>query len=310
MTDKLGRPSGGLAIGSNRDIAAMASTGLTIRWGRWVRRSGLSAALLTAALVVSGLLVGFPFLWMVRTSFMLQTEAMRFPPLLFPSRLTFVNYYHMFTYQPMVLYIANSLSVALIRVVGTLVTASMGAFAFARLRFPARDALFLLYLGTMMIPYQATIIPMYVLVSRIGWLDNHLALIVPGLFSAYVTFLLRQSFLGIPADLEDAARMDGAGYFRVYATIFLPLSKPVLATCGLLTFISSWKSFVWPLIVIRSRELRTIPIGLAALKSEMHFTDYPQILAGATVAVIPILLLFLFLQRYIVEGIALSGLKG
>jgi multiple sugar transport system permease protein len=274
------------------------------------RGRGNLSFLTSVVLVLLGLLVSFPFVWTVRSSLMLQTEAMHFPPLWLPSRLTLDNYRHAFTIQPMARYVLNSLFIATITIAGRLVTASMGAFAFARLQFPWRDKLFLLYLATMMIPYQVTLIPMFVLVSRIGWLDSYMALIVPGVFSAYTTFLLRQSFLSIPVDLEDAARIDGAGYFRVFTTVAIPLSKAALATCGLLGFIGSWTSFVWPLIIIRSRDLRTIPIGLAALKSEMFMTDYPQIMAGATVAVIPIIILFLFLQRYIVEGIALSGLKG
>lgn len=276
---------------------------------RGVRMRSLHSLLVTAMLLLAALSVSFPFMWMARSSFMLETEAMRFPPIWVPSRLTFEHYVDAFSIQPFARYIMNSLFVATVVVLGQLMTASMGAFAFS-LHFPGRDRLFLLYLGTTMIPGQVTLIPMYVMVSKVGWADNYLALIVPGLFNSYLTFLLRQFFLSIPAELVDAAKIDGAGYFRIYATIFLPLSQPALATCALFSFIGSWQSFLWPLIVIRTRELRTVPIGLSALLQEIGYTDFPQLMAGSVVALLPILFLFLFLQRYFIEGIALTGLKG
>jgi multiple sugar transport system permease protein len=270
----------------------------------------LAASAVTLFLILAALLVSFPFVWMIRSSLMLETEAMRFPPLWLPSRLTVEHYFDALTIQPFGRYILNSLFIAALVVFGQLFTASMGAYAFARLRFPGRDKLFLLYLATIMVPGQVTLIPIYVMISKIGWVDNYLALIVPGLFSVYLTFLLRQFFLLIPSELEDAARIDGAGYFRTYRTIFLPLSQPALATCGLLAFMGSWTSFLWPLIVIRTKELRTVPIGLAALQQQMGYTDFPQLMAGSVMAILPIFILFLFLQRYFIEGIAMTGLKG
>ncbi|GIV76106.1 MAG: sugar ABC transporter permease [Litorilinea sp.] len=269
--------------------------------GKW----GISLALFGL-----GLLVSFPFLWMVRTSFMPPTEALKFPPTWVPPVLTFENYHNALTIQPFARYILNSAIVAMAVVFGQLTTASMGAYAFARLRFPGRDQLFLLYLATMMIPFQVTVIPLFVMVAKVGWVDTYAALIVPGLASAYLTFLLRQFFLSIPWELEDAARIDGAGYFRTYATIILPLSKPALASCGLLSFMGSWTNFLWPLIVIRTRELRPVPLGLAALQQEQGYTDFPQLMAGSVMALLPIMLVFVLLQRYFVQGIALTGLKG
>jgi multiple sugar transport system permease protein len=276
---------------------------------RAVARPAL-VAVVTLLLAVMALSVSFPFVWMIRSSFMLESEAMQFPPIWIPSHVTLEHYVDVFTFQPLARYILNSLSIAAIVVLGQLLTASMGAYAFARLRFPWRDQLFLLYLATMMIPHQVTLVPMYVMVSKVGWVDNYLALIVPGLFSVYLTFLLRQFFQSIPSELEDAAKIDGAGYLRTYATIFVPLSQPALATCGLLSFMSSWTSFLWPLIVIRTREYRTIPIGLAALRQEMGYIDFPQLMAGSVIAILPIFVLFVFLQRYFVESIALTGMKG
>jgi multiple sugar transport system permease protein len=270
----------------------------------------LAPLAVTFFLILAALLVSFPFVWMIRSSLMLEEEAMRFPPLWLPSRLTLEHYFDALTIQPFGRYIFNSFFIALLVVIGQLITASMGAYAFARLRFPGRDRLFLLYLATMMVPGQVTLIPVYVLISKVGWVDNYLALIVPGLFSVYLTFLLRQFFLLIPGELEDAARIDGAGYLRTYWTIFIPLSQPALATCALLAFMGSWTSFLWPLIVIRTKELRTVPIGLAALQQQMGYTDYPQLMAGSVMAILPIFILFLFLQRYFIEGIALTGIKG
>lgn len=270
----------------------------------------LSQVALSVLLFVLALLVSFPFLWMLRTSFMLPTEALKFPPIWIPQSVTLDNYANALTIQPFARYILNSLFVAIAVVVGQLLTASLGAYAFARLRFPGRDKLFLLYLATMMIPSQVTLVPLFVMIARVGWIDSYAALIVPGLSSAFFTFLLRQFFLSIPYELEDAARIDGAGYFRIYATIIMPLSKPALASCGLLSFMGSWTSFLWPLIVIRTRELRTVPLGLAALQQEQGYTDFPQLMAGSVMAVVPIIIIFILLQRYFVSGIALTGLKG
>jgi ABC-type glycerol-3-phosphate transport system permease component len=268
------------------------------------------SALVTLLLWLSGVLAAFPFFWMIRSSVMPEKQIMKFPPIWIPSSLTLQHFADVLTRQPFGRYILNSLLVAVIVTVGQLVVASMGAYAFARLRFPGRDRLFLLYLATMIIPTQVTLIPQYVLISRFGWVDSYAALTVPFLSSAFLTFLLRQFFLSIPRDLEDAARIDGAGYFRTYATIVLPLSAPALATSALLAFMSSWTNFLWPLIVTRSRDLRTVPVGLAALQQEMGRVDYAQIMAGSVLAMLPMFVLFLFLQRYIIESVAASGLKG
>ena len=266
--------------------------------------------LVTLLLWLSAILAAFPFFWMIRSSVMPEKQIMRFPPIWIPSSLTLEHFADVLTTQPFGRYIVNSLLVALVVTAGQLVVASMGAYAFARLRFPGRDRLFLFYLATMIIPTQVTLIPQYVLISRFGWVDSYAALTIPFLSSAFLTFLLRQFFLSIPRDLEDAARIDGAGYFRTYATIVLPLSGPALATSALLAFMGSWTNFLWPLIVTRSRDLRTVPVGLAALQQEMGQTDYAQIMAGSVLAMLPMFILFLFLQKFIIASVAASGLKG
>ncbi len=266
--------------------------------------------LVTLLLWFSAILAAFPFLWMIRSAVMPENQIMRFPPIWIPDTLTLTNFADVLTTQPFGRYIANSLLVALTVTAGQLVVASMGAYAFARLRFPGRDRLFLLYLATMIIPTQVTLIPQYVLISQLGWVDSYAALTIPFLSSAFLTFLLRQFFLSIPRDLEDAARIDGAGFFRIYATIVLPLSGPALATSALLAFMGSWTNFLWPLIVTRTRELRTVPVGLAALQQEMGQTDYAQIMAGSVLAMLPMFILFIMLQKYFIESVAASGLKG
>lgn len=272
----------------------------------------LSKGVAGIVMVAVGILVGFPFLWMLRTSTMPENLALIFPPIWIPREPTLQYYQRALTVQPFLRYMLNSVVVAVHVVFGQLLTASMGAYAFARLRFPGRDKLFLLYLATTMIPGQVTIVPMYVMISKVNLVDDLRGLILPALCSVYLTFLLRQAFLAIPKELEDAARIDGAGYFRTYTTMFLPLSGPMLATCGLLAFMGSWNSFLWPLIVIRSRELRTLPIGLRAIQQEMTIghTSYPLLMASATMAMLPILIFFVFLQRFFIESIALTGVKG
>jgi multiple sugar transport system permease protein len=265
---------------------------------------------ITVLFWLSGLLAAFPFFWMVRSSIMPTRLIMKFPPVWIPTSVTLENFTHLLVRQPFGRYVFNSLLVATTVTLGQLIISSMGAYAFARLRFPGRDRLFLAYLATMVIPAQVTLIPQYVLVSRLGWVDSYASLTVPFLASAFITFLLRQFFLSIPRELEEAARIDGAGHFRIFATIVMPLAGPALATSALLAFIGNWTSFLWPLIVTRSRDLRTVPVGLAAFQQEMGVTDYGQIMAGSVLAMLPMFILFVLLQRHIIASLATSGLKG
>jgi multiple sugar transport system permease protein len=197
----------------------------------------LTISLTTLLLWSSAILVSFPFIWTVRSSIMTSKQVLKFPPIWIPTDVTLSNYANVLSSQPFGRYIVNSLFVASSVTFFQVLIAAMGAYAFARLRFPGRDRLFLLYLSTMIIPSQVTLIPQYVLMSNLGWIDSYPALIVPFIFSA---------FLSIPRDLEDAARIDGAGYVRIFLTVILPLSEPVLATSSLLAFMSSWTSFLWP----------------------------------------------------------------
>jgi multiple sugar transport system permease protein len=274
------------------------------RWGDGIPWS-------TILLWLSAAVVAFPFVWMLRSSFMPAKHIMKFPPIWIPPEPTLDNFTKLLTRQPFAHYIFNSLTVAVIVTLGQVIISSLSAYAFARLRFPGRDKLFVLYLATMVIPAQVTLIPQYVLISKLGWVDTYAALTVPFLSSVFLTFLLRQFFLSIPGELEEAARIDGAGYFRTFSTIILPLAGPALATSALLAFIGNWTSYLWPLIVTRSREMRTIPVGLAAFQEETSGrTDFGQIMAGSVLSMLPMFILFVLLQKFIVQSLATSGLKG
>ncbi|MBM3123385.1 MAG: carbohydrate ABC transporter permease [Chloroflexi bacterium] len=203
----------------------------------------------------------------------------------------------------------NSVIVAVLVTVGQVLTSSLAAYAFARLHFPGRDKLFLGYLGTLMVPYVVTMIPVFVLLRLMHLVDTYAALILPAMFSAYGTFMLRQFFLTIPTELEDAARIDGCGQWGIYTNVILPLSKPALATLTTFVFLSNWNSFMWPLIVISSPEKKTLPIGLYAFMGQ-YDTEWTLLMAASLVALLPVLLVFVLGQRYFVRGIVMSGLKG
>jgi multiple sugar transport system permease protein len=191
------------------------------------------------------------------------------------------------------------------------VTASLAAFAFARLRFRGREVIFLLYLATLMIPTFVTLIPVFYIVRQLGWIDSYAGLILPGISSAYGIFFMRQFIYSIPDELIDAARIDGAAELRIYWRIVLPLTKPALATLGTFVFIGSWNSFLWPLLVVNSRDLYTVPLGLNSLRTfAAEARSLHLLVSGTVLSVIPTLILFVFLQRYFIQGIALSGLKG
>lgn len=250
-----------------------------------------------------------PFLWMISTSLKNDRQAYIFPPIWIPDPIVWSNYLMTWEALPFDLFFLNSVIVAVFVTLGQLVTCSLGAFAFARLHFPGRDKLFVLYLATIMVPFQVIMIPLFILVRELRWIDTYAGLIVPLIFSAYGTFLLRQFFLTIPTELEDAAKIDGCSYFRIYWNIMLPLSKPALATLGIFVFLWSWNNFLWPLLITNSLDMKTLPLGLAYFLGQ--YTVYWNLLmAGATIVMAPVLVVFFFAQRYFIEGITLTGLKG
>lgn len=254
------------------------------------------------------LLVISPFLWMILTSFKDMSEIYVYPPEWLPERFNFDNYVKAFTAAPFGRYYFNSLVVAFAVTLGQLITCSMAAFAFARLRFKGRDVLFYIFLGTMMIPYNVTMIPSFMVLYWLGWIDSYYALIVPGLASAFGTFLLRQFFITIPRELEEAAYIDGASRFQVLRKIIVPLARPALATLAIFTFMGVFNDFIWALIVINSEQMQTVQLGLAIFR-DRYLTEWDLLMAGSVTAVLPILIVFFFAQKYFIKGITLSGLK-
>lgn len=226
------------------------------------------------------------------------------------DQITIQNYFETFRQIPFGRFYLNSFIVATSTVTLQILTASLAAFAFARLRFWGREALFLLYLATLMIPFQVTMIPNYILIARfLQWRDTYQALILPSAFSAFSTFLLRQYFKGLPLDLDEAARMDGASSFRIWWQIIMPLSGPVLATLAIFNFQGSWNDFLWPLVITSKEAMRTIPIGLASFQGQYQ-TEWHLLMAGAVIALLPVLVIYVLGQNWFVRGITLTGMGG
>lgn len=254
-----------------------------------------------------------PFLWMITTSLKEPGAVFSFQKNWWeewiPMSFRVDNYIKAWQVVPFAKFYLNSIFVTFCITLGQVVTSAMAAYAFARLRFPARDKIFFGYLATMMVPGAVTMIPVFILLSYLGWIDTYKALILPGIFTAYGTFLLRQFFLTLPKDLEDAATMDGCSYLGIFWRIILPLSKPALATLTTFTFMGSWMNFMWPLIVINTHEKFTLPVGLAYFQS-LHHTDWTLLMAASVMMISPILVVFIFNQRFFVEGIKLTGIKG
>jgi len=249
-----------------------------------------------------------PFVWMVLTSVKDLNEIFIYPPKWLPTKFHFDNYVNAFEAAPFGRYYLNSIFVAVMVTLGQLITCSLAAFAFARMKFKGRDILFYIFLGTMMIPYNVTMIPSFMVLYWLGWVNTYQALIVPGLASAFGVFLLRQFFITIPKELEEAAYIDGATKFGVLRKIILPLSKPALATLAIFTFMGVFNDFIWALIVINTDDMRTVQLGLSVFR-DRYLTQWDLLMAGSVTAVLPILIVFFFAQKYFIRGITLSGLK-
>jgi len=258
-----------------------------------------------------GILFAAPLAWMISTS-LKSPDEMANPDLnLLPREPTLESYDKILgqTQTPVFQWFVNSLLAATLQTVLILVTASMAAYALARMQFPGRRLMTALVLATLFVPPISLVIPNYVIVAGLGWLDSLTAVVVPGAAGAFGVFFLRQFFLSLPKELEEAAIIDGAGRFRVFWQVILPLSKPALATLALLSFLTNWNDFLWPLYVLFSPERLTLQPGLATLQSAYQ-TDYAAMMAGGVIASVPVLLLFLATQRFVVEGVSRSGLKG
>lgn len=252
-----------------------------------------------------------PFAWMLVSSLKREIDVFSFPMKWLPDPIVWQNYLTVWTGDhPLTLYFGNSIIVAVARVVGELLTASLAAYGFARLRFRGRDVLFLFYISTLIIPSQLLLVPRFLMFQQMGLYDTLWALILPGIFTALGTFLLRQFFITIPQELSDAARIDGASEWRIYWRIILPLAKPVLASLAILAFVWSWNDYETPLIMLTSEHNFTIPLGLTSYMDESGGFTASLIMAGATSSLLPIIAVFLFMQRHFIQALARSGLKG
>ncbi|MEV0902171.1 carbohydrate ABC transporter permease [Actinoplanes sp. NPDC049802] len=253
-----------------------------------------------------------PLVWMMITSFKSTGEATRVPPTLLPHEPTTRAYHDLFSgssQTPVLRWFLNSLIAATAQATLILVVASMAAYALARLEFPGKRLVFGLIIATLFVPVFTLIIPNFLIVDRLGWLDTLWALIVPGAAGAFGVFFLRQFFLGLPRELEEAAQLEGANTWQIFIKVILPLSKPALATLAVISFLGNWNDFIWPVYVLFSPDTFTLPPGLSILQGAYDI-DYPVIMGGAALASVPVLILFLITQRYIIEGVSRSGLKG
>lgn len=274
------------------------------------RPRGASARAWTyAALIVAALATLLPFAWMLLGSFKTQGELLRRPVTWWPEEPTLANYSAWFGELGIGAFFTNSLVVAVFTVVGNLVFCSMVGYALAKMTFPGKRLLFILVMVTLMVPGVVTFVPLFVLVSQLGLVNTYPGLILPFLVSPLGVFLMRQFMMGIPDSLIEAARIDGAGELRTFARIVMPLCGPPLATLGILTFLASWNNFLWPLVAAQSEEKYTLPVALALFSTGQNATDYGLLLAGAVLVIAPIVLLFVVLQRYFVQGVAATGIK-
>lgn len=269
------------------------------------RPSVVAYAVLGLGLVV----VMSPFFWMALSSVKTEGEIRRVPPTWWPETPTLDNFRELFTRLDFTQFFANSTLVAVVVTLGNLVFCSMLGYVLAKYDFAGKKLLFRVVLGTLMIPGMVTLVPLFVLVANMGMVNTYFGLILPFLAAPFGVFLMRQFFLGIPDELIDAARVDGASEGRIFVQIVVPLAKPALATLAILTFLGSWNNFLWPLVVATTEDRYTLPVALALYSTGQNQTDYGLLLAGAVVVLMPILVLFLLLQRYFVQGIAMTGIK-
>lgn len=270
-----------------------------LRWGQY----GL-LILLAATMLI-------PFLWMLGTSLKTKEYILQTPPQLIPDPISTDSYSELFDLMPMSRMFFNSVLVAVLGTTGQVLVSAMAAYAFSRLRWRGRDTVFVLYLATLMVPAQVTLIPQFILVRELGWVNSYQGLVLPGMFSAFGTFLLRQFFLSLPRDLEEAAFIDGANHLTIFWRIILPLSKPALGTLTVFSFMGLWNSYLYPLFVARREDFMTLPVGLATLQAgDRALTQWNLVMAGAVISVIPILIVYLLAQKSFVRGVTMSGIKG
>jgi len=275
-------------------------------WMRWLRLVGRLAIYLI--LLVGAVTMLVPFLWMLSSALKPEAQVFVLPPRLIPNPVVWENLRAAWHAIPMARYYLNSIAIAVAAAAGQLLTSVLAAYVFARLEFPAKNTLFLVFLATMMIPSQVTMIPLFLILRNLKWIDTFQGVIVPAWFHPFGIFLLRQFFLSLPRELEDAARIDGCSRLGILYRIILPLAKPVLSTLAVFIFMFEWNNFLWPLIVLNTPAKYTLPIGLAMLRAEID-TEWSILMAATLISTLPVILIFLVAQKQIVKSVTMTGLK-
>lgn len=288
---------------NNRDYAD------AYRARRRRKRSRIAGLTLVHAILIIGVVfMVLPFVWMILTSFKDKTEVFTYSLQWLPSKINLGGYRQVWLEIPFARMYLNSLIVSSLVTVGQLITSALAGYAFARLDFPGRDLIFMIYISAMMIPHQATVIPSFMLVRKLGMIDKYSGLVVPFIAGPFGAFMMRQFFLSMPRSLEEAAIIDGCSRFGVLTRIILPLSKPAMVTLGLFQFMFAWNDFMWPLIVTNTSSMRTLQVGLALLRAE-EATNWPMLMAATTMATLPIVIIFLAAQREFIQSVAFTGMK-
>jgi len=271
------------------------------------KKGGMEKTIITILMVLGGILISVPFLWMISSSFKPESEILQIPPTLLPVNPTFENFIQLFTKLNFQVYLRNTLIIVAFSFVG-LIFNGMAGYGFAKFEFKGREKIFYVVLATMMIPGQVTMIPVYLLLNEMGLTNTMTGIILPGLIAAFSIFLFRQFMTAIPTDLIEVARLDGAGEFYIFFRLILPIAKPIFAVQGILAFIGAWNSFLWPLIIANDESLYTLSVGLSLLQGQ-YGNNFALQMAGAAFMVVPIIIVFSFFQKYIVEGFTMSGIK-
>ncbi|MFZ0216815.1 MAG: carbohydrate ABC transporter permease [Candidatus Dormiibacterota bacterium] len=258
---------------------------------------------------LAALLCAFPFIWMIASALKPEDQVFQTPPMLIGRALEWQNFAAAWSYVPFGTFMVNGVVVAGLGTIITVASSALAAYAFARLHWAGRDSIFLLYLGTLMVPQEVVVVPMFILMHELGWVNSYQALILPWAFTAFGTFMMRQFFLTIPIELESAAIIDGANKVRILWSVILPLARPAMAILAVFTFINYWNSFLWPLIVVNTQDKATVPLGLQMFLSQQG-DQWNYLMAGSTISMLPTALIVILLQRHLVKGIALSGFGG
>jgi multiple sugar transport system permease protein len=295
------------AVTSRARIAGSRDNGTPVDRPAGTRKAG--NGLTHVVLAIASLLMIFPFVWQIIMSLSTNAQVTSVPPTIWPGQLHPENFTHVFDQLPFLNQLWISIAVTVIRTVGQLVLCSMAGYAFARMQFPAKKLIFGMVLAILMVPPQVYLLPQYQIVQGLGWLNTIAGIAAPGIFSAFGTFLMRQFFLGLPDELAEAARLDGANHFQIFWKVMLPLAKPGLSALAIITVLASWNDLLWPLIVATDSTQMPLSAGIATLTGSRSIPDYPLLLAASLMAMAPVLILFLIMQRRVIDGIAFSGMK-